>query len=66
LEHPERFSVACGGTRAIAAFASGTGVVWNIDPSAWAAQACEVAPDNLTRREWRDLIPERGFRRVCP
>jgi WD40 repeat protein len=55
-----------GGTRAIAAFASGTGVVWNIDPSAWAAQACEVAHRNLTRREWRDLIPERGFRRVCP
>ncbi len=54
------------GTRVIAVFPSGTGVVWNVDPHAWRSQACRVAHRNLTRVEWRDLLPERSYGVVCP
>jgi WD40 repeat protein/DNA-binding SARP family transcriptional activator len=54
------------GKRVIAVFADGTGVVWTVDPAAWAAQACRVANRNLTPSEWRDLLPQRGYRPVCP
>ena len=50
----------------IAVFGSGTGVVWNVDPAAWRRQACRIAHRNLTRSEWRDLLPRRGYRDVCP
>ena len=54
------------GSRVIAAFDSGIGVVWDVDPAAWKARACRVADRNLTRAEWRDFLPERGYRPVCP
>jgi WD40 repeat protein/DNA-binding SARP family transcriptional activator len=44
----------------------GKGMVWNVDPAAWAAQACRIAHRNLTRTEWHDLLPERPYRAVCP
>ncbi|HZO34335.1 MAG TPA: WD40 repeat domain-containing protein, partial [Gaiellaceae bacterium] len=53
------------GRRAVAVFGDGTGVVWNLDPAAWRAQACRVAHRELTRAEWRDFLPQRGYRRVC-
>jgi WD40 repeat protein/DNA-binding SARP family transcriptional activator len=53
------------GRRVIAVFDSGIGVVWNVDPSAWKAQACTIAHRNLTRAEWRDLLPQRRYRPVC-
>jgi WD40 repeat protein/DNA-binding SARP family transcriptional activator len=54
------------GRHVIAVFGSGTGVVWNVDPTAWRVKACRVANRNLTRPEWRDFLPERGYRPVCP
>ena len=54
------------GTHAISVFSDGTGVIWNLDQSAWAADACRVAHRNLTRTEWHDLLPQRRFRPVCP
>jgi WD40 repeat protein len=54
------------GKHLIAAFDSGVGVVWNVDPRAWERQACRVAHRNLTAAEWRDLLPHRTFRPVCP
>jgi WD40 repeat protein len=54
------------GKRVIAVFGSGTGVVWNVDPVAWETQACRAAHRNLTRSEWRDFLPQRGYRHVCP
>src|SRR5262249_21347341 len=53
------------GKHVIAVFASGTGVVWNVDPTAWAAHACRVANRNLTRAEWHDFVPGRAYRAVC-
>jgi WD40 repeat protein len=38
---------------------------WPIDPQSWARFACRVAGRDLTREEWRDLLPGRPYRRVC-
>jgi WD40 repeat protein/DNA-binding SARP family transcriptional activator len=54
------------GRRAISVFSDGTGVIWNLDPAAWQAHACRLAHRQLTRAEWHELLPERGYRRVCP
>jgi WD40 repeat protein len=54
------------GRQMIAVFDSGTGVIWNADPGAWKARACSVAHRSLTRLEWRDFLPGRGYRAVCP
>ena len=54
------------GKQVIAAFWSGTGVAWNVDPAAWKAQACQIAHRNLTHAEWSDFLPGRRYRRVCP
>ena len=54
------------GKQVIAAFWSGTGVAWNVDPAAWKAQACRIAHRNLTHAEWNDFLPGRRYRRVCP
>jgi WD40 repeat protein/DNA-binding SARP family transcriptional activator len=42
-----------------------TGVVWNVDPVAWEAQACRVAHRDLTREEWSDFLGQRTYRPVC-
>jgi WD40 repeat protein/DNA-binding SARP family transcriptional activator len=42
-----------------------TGVVWNVDPVAWEAQACRVAHRELTREEWNDFLGQRTYRPVC-
>jgi WD40 repeat protein/DNA-binding SARP family transcriptional activator len=54
------------GKRVLGVFESGSGIVWNVDPAAWKARACRVARRNLTRTEWRDFLPERRYRPVCP
>ncbi|MFL5951769.1 MAG: BTAD domain-containing putative transcriptional regulator [Gaiellaceae bacterium] len=52
------------GTHVLADFGP-TGVVWNVDPVAWEAQACRVAHRDLTREEWNDFLGERAYRPVC-
>ena len=54
------------GKHLIAVFGSGTGIVWNVDPRAWRRHACQIAHRNLTIGEWRDLLPHRSYRAVCP
>ena len=39
---------------------------WNVDPSAWARHACEVAGRNFTMEEWRQFLPGRPYEAVCP
>jgi WD40 repeat protein len=54
------------GKHVIAAFDSGVGAIWNVDPAAWGRRACAVAHRNLTRAEWSSYLPGRAFRTVCP
>ena len=53
------------GKRVVGVFSSGAGIVWNVDPTAWEAQACRIARRDLTPTEWRDLLPRRHYRSVC-
>jgi WD40 repeat protein/DNA-binding SARP family transcriptional activator len=52
------------GTHVLGVFGS-TGVVWNVDPVAWEAQACRVAHRELTREEWNAFLGQRTYRPVC-
>lgn len=54
------------GKEVVATFWNGRGVVWNVDPAAWAVQACRIAHRNLTPSEWHDFLPQRPYERVCP
>jgi WD40 repeat protein len=42
-----------------------TGVIWNVDPTAWEAQACRTAHRELTREEWREFLGQRTYRPAC-
>jgi WD40 repeat protein/DNA-binding SARP family transcriptional activator len=53
------------GKEVVAAFGSGTDVVWNVDPNRWSAQACRIAGRNLTRAEWRAALPDRPYGKTC-
>lgn len=39
---------------------------WPMDVGTWERFACQVAGRNLTRVEWRDILPTRPYMRVCP
>jgi WD40 repeat protein len=39
---------------------------WPINVSMWERFACKVAGRNLTQAEWRDILPNRSYMRVCP
>ena len=41
------------------------GVRLVMPPEAWKRHACLVAGRELSRREWRDALPERPYRAVC-
>jgi WD40 repeat protein/DNA-binding SARP family transcriptional activator len=52
------------GKRVLGVFGA-TGVVWNVDPTTWEAQACRIAHRDLTRTEWNDFLGRRRYRHVC-
>jgi len=54
------------GRHVLGVFGSGTGIVWSVDPSAWATQACSIAHRNLTPAEWSEFLGHRRYQRVCP
>ncbi len=39
---------------------------WNVDLDAWTAAACAIANRNLTREEWRQVLPDIPYRATCP
>jgi WD40 repeat protein len=53
------------GNYLIALHDSGTAFVWNLDPERWKQQACAVVGRSLTREEWRELLPDRGYQPAC-
>jgi WD40 repeat protein len=53
------------GKKIVAVFASGTGVVWNVDPRRWSTQACQMANRNLTHAEWHAYLPNRSYTKTC-
>jgi WD40 repeat protein/class 3 adenylate cyclase len=39
--------------------------VWPTDLQTWVRFACQVAGRDLTRAEWKDLLPDRPYQHVC-
>jgi WD40 repeat protein len=39
---------------------------WPMDVATWERFACQVAGRDLTHAEWRQLLPTRAYRHVCP
>lgn len=54
------------GKHVLGVFGSGTGILWSVDPAAWAAKACSIAHRNLTPGEWTEFLGHRRYRNVCP
>ena len=54
------------GKHVLGVFGSGTGIVWSVDPAAWAAKACSIAHRNLTPGEWTEFLGHRQYHKVCP
>jgi WD40 repeat protein len=43
----------------------GTIVFWSAAPAAWAVRVCDLAGRTLTRPEWAQLLPGRGYHPAC-
>jgi WD40 repeat protein len=54
------------GTRVVVS--DDTARTWVVPVSlrAWTAATCRIANRNLTRAEWREFLPGRRYRRLCP
>jgi WD40 repeat protein len=48
-----------------AIYDTGRAYRWDIRPSAWARHACDVAGRPLSRSEWHDALPGRGYAPAC-
>jgi len=46
--------------------AGGAGLLWPVDRPRLEAFACQVASRSATPADWRNLLPGRPYRRVCP
>jgi DNA-binding SARP family transcriptional activator/WD40 repeat protein len=54
-----------GGTHLVTVSDDGHGYLWDLRPQAWERRACAVAGRALTRAEWQDVLPERGYAPAC-
>jgi WD40 repeat protein len=53
------------GNQLVTLYEDGTGVVWDVDPDHWKQRACSVAGRSLTREQWEELLPRRGYQPAC-
>ena len=44
---------------------TGSGWVWDVDPSDWEAMACRIAGRSMTLEEWQELLPDRPYHATC-
>jgi DNA-binding SARP family transcriptional activator/WD40 repeat protein len=63
--HGVRTAFARNGTALVTVNPDGRGFVWDVRPASWAARACAVAGPPLTRAEWREALPGRGYAPAC-
>jgi WD40 repeat protein/class 3 adenylate cyclase len=54
------------GRRLVVVSPAGVATIWNLSPSVWLADACQIAGRNLTHAEWNRYLPNRAYQRVCP
>jgi WD40 repeat protein len=53
------------GHRVFVVSETGSGWVWDVDPSDWLARACEVAGRSFTPQERQELLPDRPYDATC-
>jgi WD40 repeat protein len=63
---PHALAFLPGGGQLVAASASGSVLVWDVEPAAWRTRACTIAGRTLTRQEWEEFLPGRPYQNVCP
>jgi WD40 repeat protein len=56
---------SAGGSHLFAIPSEGVGVRWDVRPESWKRHACLVGGRDLTRTEWREILPDRKYRPVC-
>jgi WD domain, G-beta repeat len=49
------------GKHVLGVFGSSTGIVWSVEPAAWAAKPCSIAHRNLTPGGWTVFLGQRGI-----
>jgi WD40 repeat protein len=65
---PDKFVAATfsrSGSHLFAIPSTGPAVRWDVRPEMWKRHACLVGGRDLTRTEWREILPDRKYRRVC-
>jgi WD40 repeat protein len=63
---PGGVAFADAGRRLLIISPSGLITIWNLSPSVWAEQACQIAGRAITPGEWAKFIPDRSFQPICP
>jgi WD40 repeat protein len=53
------------GSHLFAVPSDGPAVRWDARPEVWKRHACLVGGRDLTPTEWREILPNRAYRRVC-
>jgi WD40 repeat protein/class 3 adenylate cyclase len=53
------------GRRLIIVSPTGQVTIWNLTLTTWERQACQIAGRDITRAEWANFIPDRGYQSVC-
>jgi WD40 repeat protein len=53
------------GSHVVSVYADGKGIDWDIRPSSWVRVACSIAGRTLTRDEWAQYLPGRGYDPAC-
>ena len=53
------------GERLFVVYSTGEGYRWDVEASVWQKQACLVAGRNLSREEWEQFLPARGYDPSC-
>jgi WD40 repeat protein len=54
------------GGHLFAAYDNGRAIRWEVDPDAWRQRACSIAAGGLTPEQWEEIVPEQGYRSICP
>jgi WD40 repeat protein/DNA-binding SARP family transcriptional activator len=65
---PDSYAAATfsrSGSHLFAIPSDGDAVRWDVRPEMWKRHACVVGGRDLTRTEWREILPDRAYRRVC-
>jgi WD40 repeat protein/DNA-binding SARP family transcriptional activator len=65
---PDQYVAAAfspSGSHLFAVPSDGRAVRWDVRPETWKRHACLVGGRDLTRTEWREILPDRQYRSVC-